>query len=76
MLLPIQGSQQVVALVFVSAEAGSITEMWRAFANIFLFTAVVVMLVAFITSSVTSLRMTRPLKGYGGGRAEVQAQGV
>ena len=61
-LLPIQGGQQVVALVFVSAEAGSITEMWRAFANIFLFTAVVVMLVAFITSSVTSLRMTRPLK--------------
>ena len=58
--------------------------MWRAFANIFLFTAVVVMLVAFITSSVTSLRMTRPLKemaeavrkfGHGEYDTRVECQG-
>lgn len=49
-------------IVFVAAETASITELWRAFANIFFFTSVVVMCIAFITTSVTSLRQTKPLK--------------
>ncbi|NCB62871.1 MAG: HAMP domain-containing histidine kinase [Clostridia bacterium] len=55
-------SQRMMGMVFMAAESSSITEMWRAFASIFFFTAVVVMFVAFITSSVTSLRQTKPLK--------------
>ena len=54
--------QKVIGLVFVSAETSSITAMWRAFASIFLFTAIVVFLVSFVFTSVTSLRQTRPLK--------------
>ena len=60
--LDYKGQQVIAGMVFVAAEAASITEMWRAFASIFLFTSVVVMLIAFITTSVTSLKMTRPLK--------------
>ncbi|WP_317380538.1 HAMP domain-containing sensor histidine kinase, partial [uncultured Intestinimonas sp.] len=60
--LDYRGQQVMAGMVFVAAKAASITEMWRAFASIFLFTSVVVMLIAFITTSVTSLRMTRPLK--------------
>ncbi len=56
------GVRVAVGSVIVSAEASSITEMWRGFASIFFFTAIVVLLIAFITSSVTSLRMTRPLQ--------------
>lgn len=55
-------SQRMLGLVFMAAESSSITEMWRAFASIFFFTSVVVMFIAFITSSVTSLRQTKPLK--------------
>ncbi len=54
--------KQLSGIVFVSAEANSITQLWRAFADIFFFTAAVVLCIAFITTSVTSLRQTRPLK--------------
>ncbi|MCI8594852.1 MAG: HAMP domain-containing histidine kinase [Oscillospiraceae bacterium] len=64
--LPIKitmGEQTAVSgLVFVATDASSIMEMWWALANIFFFTAVVVLILAFITSSITSLRMTQPLK--------------
>lgn len=54
--------QQLGGIALVAAEASSITELWRAFATIFFFTAVVVLCIAFVTSSVTSLRQTKPLK--------------
>ena len=60
--LDYRGQEVLAGMVFVAAESASITEIWRAFASIFLFTSVVVMLIAFITTSVTSLKMTRPLK--------------
>ncbi|MCI2106186.1 MAG: HAMP domain-containing histidine kinase [Intestinimonas sp.] len=56
------GGVATAGMVFVTEDTSSITGMWRAFATIFFFTAVVVLLIAFITSSVTSLRQTRPLK--------------
>lgn len=56
------GQRVQTGMVFVAAEVENITEMWRAFANIFFFTAVVVLCLAFITTSVTSLRQTKPLK--------------
>ena len=46
----------------MAAETGNITELWRAFITIFFFTAVVVMCLAFIATSVTSLSQTKPLK--------------
>ncbi len=47
---------------FVSSSAEDLTEMWRVFATIFFFTAVVVLCVAFISSSIFSLQQTKPLK--------------
>ena len=55
-------SQQLVGMVFLASESSSVTQLWRGFASIFFFTAIVVMFIAFITSSVTSLRQTKPLK--------------
>ena len=57
-----QTSAQVLGTVCVAAEASSITELWSAFTSIYFFTAVVVLCLAFITSSVTSLQQTKPLK--------------
>ena len=57
-----RGNTMIAGMVLVAAEASDLVEMWRDFANIFLFTSVVVMLLAFVTSSVTTLKMTQPLK--------------
>ena len=59
--LDYKGQEVMAGMVFVAAESASITEMWRAFASIFLFTSVVVMLIAFITTSVTSVWMSLSL---------------
>lgn len=53
---------QVIGAVYVAAEASSLTELWSAFASIYFFTAVAVLCLAFVTSSVTTLQQTRPLK--------------
>ena len=48
-------------LVLVSADASSLAEMWSATATIFFFTAVVVLLIAFVASSLFSAHQARPL---------------
>ncbi len=48
-------------LVLVSADASSLAEMWSATATIFFFSAVVVLLISVIASSMTSAYQTRPL---------------
>lgn len=53
---------QPAAIAFVAAETGSTTELWRAFTSIFFFTAVVVMCLAFLATSITTRHQTRPLK--------------
>ena len=57
-----QSQQAVVGAAYVAARISDITELWQAFISIFFFTAVVVLCIAFITSSITSLRLTNPLK--------------
>ena len=56
------GQTHETNLVFVAANTSSLTELWRAVATIFLFTSVGVLCIAFISSSVTSLHQTRPMK--------------
>ena len=51
------GNAVPAGLVLIAAEAASLTEMWRAFASIFLFTAVVVMLIAFEVVQEAGLRL-------------------
>ena len=54
--------RQQLGTALVVAEASSITGLWQAFSNIFFLTSVVVLCIAFITTSVTSLWQTKPLK--------------
>ena len=77
-----QTRQSLVGVAYVAAEASSLTELWRAFTSIFFFTAVVVLCIAFLTSSVTSLRQTKPLKEiaetarkFGHGEYELRVRG-
>ena len=77
-----QTRQSLVGVAYVAAEASSLTELWRAFTSIFFFTAVVVLCIAFLTSSVTSLRHTEPLKElaeaarkFGHGEYELRVRG-
>ena len=49
-------------IVFVAAEASALTELWRTFYTLFFFAAMAVLLIAFIISSVTTQRLTRPLQ--------------
>ena len=77
-----QSRQSLVGVAYVAAEASSLTELWRAFTSIFFFTAIVVLCIAFLTSSVTSLKQTRPLKEiaetarkFGHGEYEVRVKG-
>lgn len=56
------GVDTVLCFVIVSISTEDLTEMWRVFSTIFFFAAVVVLCIAFISSSISSLQQTRPLK--------------
>ena len=58
----ILGQETTAGVVFVAANTSTFMELWRSLVVIFIFTAVVILFVAFILSSVTSLYQTRPLK--------------
>lgn len=52
----------VAGMVFLSSETSDLTSMWRDMAGIFLVSAGVVILLAFLISSFTSMRQSQPLK--------------
>ena len=69
-------------LVLVSADASSLNEMWSSTATIFFFSAVVVLLISFIASSLTSAHQARPLnemaeaaRKFGRGEFDVRVTG-
>ena len=77
-----QAEEALAGVAYMAAEVSDLTELWRAFTSIFFFTAVVVLCIAFITSSITSLRQTKPLKEiaetarkFGHGEYEVRVTG-
>ncbi len=53
---------QVIGLVGTMSDSDKLTEMWRAFAGIFLFTALSVLLTAVVACSVVTARQTKPLQ--------------
>ena len=55
------GLTVVQGMVLVSADTSSLSEMWSATATIFFFSAVVVLLIAVIASTITSAHQARPL---------------
>ena len=54
--------ERVLGMVLAVTDAGSLTEMWRAFLWIFAMTAITVILIAFVASSVVAMRQTKPIK--------------
>ena len=56
------GQVSTAGVVFVAADTSTFMELWRSLVVIFIFTAIVILFVSFILSSVTSLYQTRPLK--------------
>ena len=68
--------------MLVSSDTSSVSEMWRATATIFFFTAVTVLLIAVIASSITSSHQVRPLnemaeaaRKFGQGEFDVRVTG-
>mgnify|MGYP005809672835 CR=1 FL=1 len=56
-----QGTE-VSGMVLAVTEANSLMEMWRGFLGIFAMTSITVILIAFVASSVTAMRQTKPIK--------------
>lgn len=55
-------SNQVTGMVAMLSDSSSLTEMWHAFAGIFFFTALTVLLIAVVACSVVTARQTKPLQ--------------
>ena len=53
---------EVAGAVLAVTGANNLTEMWRAFLGIFAMTAITVILIAFVASSVAAMRQTKPIK--------------
>ncbi len=56
------GESSTTYLVFMSTSAGELLSLWKALATLFFFVAVVVLCIAFVSSSVFSLQQVRPLR--------------
>ncbi len=59
---PVVVGDYVAGMIFAAADITSVTAMWRTVVSIFFITAVVVLCISFVSTSVTSLRQTKPLK--------------
>ncbi len=78
----ITGQTYLRGVVFVVNESSSLTQLWRDFASIFILAAGIVFLLASALSSITSLRLTKPLKDmadaarrFGRGEFDVRVEG-
>ena len=76
------GEAVVRGVVLVSTSTSGITQLWRAMANIFFFTCVVVLLISIIATTITSARQVRPLneiaeaaRKFGHGEFNVRIRG-
>lgn len=56
----------VIGTIYVSTAANDLMELWRGLAGIFVLTAAVVFVAAFILTSVTTRRQTKPIKRMAG----------
>ena len=56
------GTTSVAYLVFMATSADSLMVLWKTLATLFFFTAVIVICIAFISSSLFSLQQVKPLR--------------
>jgi signal transduction histidine kinase len=59
---PVVVGDYVAGMIFAAADVTSVMAMWRTLGSIFFITAIVVMCISFVSTSITSLRLTKPLK--------------
>lgn len=57
-----KGTKTAVGAVFAVATSTPLDNMWQAFVGLFFMTAVVVLMVAFMASSVTAMRQVQPIR--------------
>ena len=57
-----QYNGQMIGIVAMLSDSSALSEMWRAFAGIFLFTALSVMLTAVVACSVMTAKQSKPLQ--------------
>ncbi|MBQ8389574.1 MAG: HAMP domain-containing histidine kinase [Oscillibacter sp.] len=57
-----QGSQETVGVVYAVAEMTSLDAMWRGLVGLFIMTAFVVLMIAFMASSISSMRQAKPIR--------------
>ncbi len=76
------GGAVVRGVVLVSTSASGISQLWRAMANIFFFTSVVVLIISIVAGTITSARQTKPLneiaeaaRKFGHGEFDVRIRG-
>ncbi len=77
--VPVVDAGKTVGIVVAVMDATELMEMWSSFVGLFLMTAAIVMTVAFVTSSLISMRQLQPIRemvqatrAYGAGNFEVR----
>ena len=55
-------SQETVGVVFAVSADGSLVSFWQGFIGLFYMTSLVVLMIAFMVSSVTTMRQIRPIR--------------
>jgi len=53
---------QTVGVVYAVTASTSLDDIWRGFAGLFIMTALAVLMIAFMASSVTSMRLVQPIR--------------
>ena len=57
--------QQLQFMIFLTASAEELLVLWKSISTLFFFTAVVVLCIAFVSSSIFSLQQVKPLRDMG-----------
>ncbi len=74
-------SGELVGIILAVMENRSLMEMWRSFIALFFMTSAIILLIAFVVSSLTSMRQIQPIRemvqatrAYGSGEFDVRMQ--
>ncbi len=74
-------SSNVIGMVVAVMEATELMEIWRSLIAMFFFTAAIILLLAFVASSLTSMRQTQPIqemvqatRAYAAGNFDIRMQ--
>ena len=76
-----ENSTTVIGMVVAVMETVELMEIWRSFIALFFMTAAIILLIAFVASSLTSMRQTQPIqemvqatRAYAAGKCDIRMQ--